>query len=251
MLVSGNEMDGHNEARLVTLRQTVEMNSDRVNSALKSSSLNYEMCETPYSVRISFRKRFITDRSPRSPGFDTSSPPPSWTATAPLTRAPATQCAGCDEAKAKIQEIDESNRSLLLSNAKLDQQCYSLLAQNGALRSEVETQGSLRLEGDNLVRAATDRVQSLLDENAKLKNETDILRNLSSESDNLAKEAGDKVGDLLKKIEDLKHEVIESRTNEEKSKVRIDSLMKERNNLKKEVSDKVEQLKKKNKNLMK
>ena len=242
-------MDRHHEAGIVTLRQTAEMNSDKVISALKTSSLNYEMCETPYSVRITFRKRFITDRSPRSPGFDTSSPPPSWTTTAPPTRAPPTQCASCEEAKAKIQDIDESNRSLILSYAKLEQQFHSLLAQNGALRCEVETQSSLRQEGDNLVRAATDKVQSLLTENAELKNETDILRNLKFESDNLAKMTGDKVGELLKKIEDLKHEAIESRTNEEKSKVRIDTLMKERNNLKKEVSDKVEQLKRKNKKL--
>ena len=95
-----------------------------------------------------------------------------------------------------------------------------------ALRKDLENQKLLKNESDNLMRDARDKIHGHLTEITVLKNKTRSLRNLKSESDILAKEAGGKVGDLLKKNYDLKNEVMESRTNEEKSK---DSLMKEKN----------------------
>ena len=170
MIVSGNRREGHHGAMLVTLRQTAEMNSDRIISTLKSSSLNYEMHETPYSVRISFRKRFISDRSPQSPSsstvLDTSTPPPSWSATTPLTGTP---CAGCEEASSRIRRLEESNKDLFSANVKGEQQFQNLLAQSDALRKDLENQKLLKNESDSLVREARDKIHGHLDEITALK----------------------------------------------------------------------------------
>ena len=73
------------------------------------------------------------------------------------------------------------------------------------LRNGVENQKTFKIESNNLVRAARNRIQRLLTESAALKNEVENLRNLRSESDNIVREARDKVMDLLKN--NLKKEI--------------------------------------------
>ena len=228
---------------MLSLRRTAETRSDTIIEALKSSMLNYEMYETPYSVRISFRKRFISDRPPLSPTPTSTraSTPPPWSATTTTTR-----CAGCDETRSRINKLEESNSALYSSNLQVEQKFQSLLAQNDALRRDLENERIQKNQSDGSLGEARDKILGLLDEVAALKNDT---INLKIESDILAKEAADKVGDLLKKNDDLLKEVRETHNNEEKSKTRVETLTKERNDLKKEVTDKIEQLKKKNKKL--
>ena len=102
----------------ITERQIAEKKIDIIKAALISSQVDYYLRETPYTMSIHLKKKFLKDNSPKSnsSSIDVNLSPSSFSVSSPLTSKNDSgifhECKSCES----LERNMESTRKELVTN---------------------------------------------------------------------------------------------------------------------------------------